>query len=369
MFGKIYKEAVNECTPNYDLKKALMFKAAKAKRTMPIYKYSLSAAAVIILVVSAGFAGDYFDMLSNKSIEQEVITNAGLSGEENEQGSILETEEAGFAGMVSEQENSVGDLTETPAVADTAADGRALVNSPEKESKKEQKTSADLKTVTADKTETAKATEGARPEETAEPVELIQENEVNIKSEDISEDITEETESAEQEPEFKTAVQSEMAAVEDAAVGSGEENYGVSTASETRALYMKAAEESSGGSGGGSAMKIEDYDVWNAARYAQYLGINIPEKVAGAVSDITEKEVVINGAGIPSDDTWIFNCGGVVIETTKETEKADRSGEVIEINSVKVYKDGDRYEFIYMGVYFKVTGGENSEAVIKQILS
>ena len=368
MFGKIYKEAVNECTPNYDLKKALMFKAAKAKRTIPIYKYSLSAAAVIILVVSAGFAGNYLDMIGNKSIEQEVITKADLSGEEKGQGGILETEGVGFSDTVSDKENSTGDLPEATAVADASAIERVLANSPDKEDKKRQKASVDLKADAEKKAEAVMPVEAVQPEKTVEPAESAQINVAKIQNEDITENAE-----ADKNPEFKPDVQPETAA-EEVAVSSEEENYGISMASETEASYMKAAKGSSGGSGGGSGggsamMNTKAYDVWNATRYTQYLGINIIEKVAGAVSAITEKEVVFEEDGSPSDDTWTFNCGGVVIKTTKETENLDRSGEVIEINSVKVYKEGDKYEFIYKGVYFEVTGSENSEHVIKQILS
>lgn len=79
MFSKIYKQAVDEITPNADLKASLLKTAAEYKKPkiIPLYKYAATAAAVVAVTVSIK-AVPYITNVNNAETKSITIENNGI---------------------------------------------------------------------------------------------------------------------------------------------------------------------------------------------------------------------------------------------------------------------------------------------------
>lgn len=363
MFGKIYKEAVNECTPNYELKKALILQASKKKKPRTVYKYSLSAAAIIVLIVSVKFAGDIINPLNNKCTEGLTVFDTDQGQTSEAQSAMSVTDDTMPAETVSE--------SETPTPSQTPF-GSVAANAKQKENTSG-RLQASKKPVQASK----------QPEEAAsapklQPSEQPKDNaDIYKLDETIKKKPMQETQKVTEDQD--KAYDSGMAA--NISEESVQEPYIMRAVAPEDALISAYAESDefseaaySGGGGGGTASKMAlSSETWDTKEYFSYIGINIFEKLKGAVSQQSTKEMVIDENGEPVDDKWTFiynaEAEQISVTTSKNTSEMVYSGESTEINSVSVYVKENVYRFIYKGVYFEVIGNEYCKNVIKELTS
>lgn len=365
MFGKIYKEAVNECKPNEQLKNSLLLKASqcKKKKIGSVYKYSLSAAAIIVMVISFKYASDINPVKTD--YERQFSVSQSKS---DDSASSVESRDSVIP------DKSLTEETPTPSqkVSDfsskSGSQSTANIKMPQQPANK--KSEQNIKNEISDRTEkndeysAHKESDKGISETELEPA---ADTEIEHPALTESDSAYLNVMSAQTFEEDAATDKTAGVAVQRSAMA---ESSGYNNEIDGEQITVRTSD---GGSGGGAnaAKMMFDREEWTVNDYFQYIGINLFDKLDGMVSQQSTVEMTLDESGMPVNDEWTFIYNGyddpIEIKTSKKRADSALTGELTHINSIDVYCSENVCRFVYQGVYFEIKGMEYQHDIIEKL--